>query len=186
MSKPHYNFFSITTHKIFSTRIGSQITARVLHHIDKFLNKLSGGKIVITGLSGLPVVFVTTTGARSGQPRTLPLVAIHDRQNSGVFAVVASNFGQKNYPAWYYNMKAHPQVTCSIHEQAQAYVAREAEGEEYQRFWGYAQEIYMGFSKYKQRASHRRIPIMILEPLGGTQSVNNEQDGDNRGNPIPQ
>ena len=164
MSKPHYNFFSISTHKFFSTRLGSQIAARTLHRLDKFFDKLTHGRIAITAMSELPVVFVTTTGAKSGQARTLPLVAIHDPQNPEIFAVIASNFGQKHNPAWYYNMKAYPKVICTFQGQEREYVAREADGQEYQRFWEYALEVYLGYPKYKQRASHRHIPIMVLEP----------------------
>jgi len=73
-----------------------------LHHFDHVAFKLSGGRATLTSaLAGLPVVHLTTTGAKSGLPRTLPLLCIRDERNPDTFALVASNWGQTHYPAWY-------------------------------------------------------------------------------------
>lgn len=115
-------------------------------------------------LSGLPVVLLTTTGARSGLPRSIPLAYIRDPNDPDLFAVIASNLGQPHHPAWYYNLKANPHAKGAIENQVKAYIAHEAKDEEYARFWQYASEIYLGFPLYQQRAGERHIPIMVLAP----------------------
>jgi len=115
-------------------------------------------------LAGFPEVIVTTIGAKSGQPRTLPLVYIQDDAAPRAFALIASNFGQRHNPAWYYNLIAHPTATCTIDGQTGEYSAREATGAEYNKFWQAAVDTYFGYALYKQRASHRHIPIMIMTP----------------------
>jgi deazaflavin-dependent oxidoreductase (nitroreductase family) len=102
-------------------------------------------------LAGLPVVILTTTGAKSRLPRTLPLLCIRDERNATTFALVASNWGQSRYPAWYFNLKAHPRAIGSIRGQAETYVVHEASGEEYERFWQYAANTYMGYRSTNRR-----------------------------------
>jgi deazaflavin-dependent oxidoreductase (nitroreductase family) len=126
---------------------------------------LSHGRIALsTILTGLPVVVLTTTGARSGQPRTVPLAFIRDPKDPGVFAIIASNFGSQHHPAWYFNLKANPHATCSIAGQVDTYVAHEATREEYDRYWRYGVDTYIGFPRYQQLAKPRIIPIMVLTP----------------------
>ncbi len=115
-------------------------------------------------LAGFPEVMVTTIGAKSGLPRTLPLVYIRDNTDPRRFALIASNFGQHHNPAWYYNLKTHSTVTCTLDGQTSEYIAHEADGEEYAKFWQAAVDTYFGYALYKQRANHRHIPIMILSP----------------------
>ena len=112
------------------------------------------------------MVMVTTTGRRSGKPRTSPLLPIRDPSNPGSFALIASNWGRPHYPAWYFNLKANPQAECDVEGRTRQYAAREAAGEEYERFWEYATETYAGYVLYKQRAG-RRIPVLVMEPVDG-------------------
>lgn len=149
-----------------ASRLGAWFLARVLHHLDAAVFKLSRGHRTLSGmLSGLPTVILSTTGAKSGRPRSVPLLYIQDIQDPDKFALIASNWGQRRYPAWYFNLKAHSQATCAIDGQSAAYTAHEAAGEEYERFWKRATEIYMGYVLYKRRiASGRRIPIMVMTP----------------------
>ena len=135
--------------------------APILHHVDTFFLRLSGGRWDIAWLSGLPIVEITAIGAKSGQPRTLPLAGLPDGNK---FVVIASNFGRKRTPAWYYNLKANPECMVKKKGQAGTYIARETKGEERERYWNLAVSYYIGFEIYKQRASHRKIPVMVLEP----------------------
>ncbi len=138
--------------------------ARVLRYLDRLVVSLSAGRASLTSLlTDLPVVMVTTTGARSGLPRTSPLAPIRDPEHAGRFALIASNFGQHHFPAWYFNLKKNPRAVCTVDGRREPYVAYEAAGDEYDRFWGYAVDIYFGYALYKQRAG-RRIPIMVMEP----------------------
>jgi deazaflavin-dependent oxidoreductase (nitroreductase family) len=124
---------------------------------------MSGGQMTLTNLlAGLPVVILTTTGARSGLPHTTPLARITDPANPDRFAVIASNLGQPHHPAWYYNLKAHSRATVTIDHQVKSYIAHEARDEEYAMFWSYALDIYPGYQHYKERAAERHIPIIVL------------------------
>lgn len=168
MSKLTYSILNNTVQKLASTRIGSYCFSRTQHHFDRLFLKLSDGRTSMSSaLAGMPIVVMTSIGAKSGLPRTHPLVCIWDQDNPEIFAVVASNWGQKQYPAWYYNLKANPHVTCSIDGQEGEYVAHQVEGEEYERFWHYAEAVYRGFPNYKQRVGDRDVPIMVMTALVG-------------------
>lgn len=136
MGRRNYSLFHTWMQKIGASRPGAWFYSRTLHHFDLICLKLTGGRATLANLlSGLPVVVVTTTGSKSGLPRTLPLLYISDQPDSRRFAIVASNWGQRHYPAWYCNLKANPRATCSIRGQVGEYIAHEAEGEEYEQFW---------------------------------------------------
>lgn len=164
-TRKRYPLFQSVMQRFASSQFGSWLFSIILHDTDRMVLNLTGGRATLSNaLAGMPVVMVTTTGAKSGQPRTLPLVYVADDRNPGVIALIASNWGQKHNPAWYYNLKAHPRATCSIDGAAKEYLAREASGEEYERFWGYAVDTYFGYALYKQRAGERHIPILVMEP----------------------
>jgi len=166
MTGRRYSLFNSLIQKFASSRPGAWFFARTLHHFDRVFLKLSGGRTTMTSiLAGLPVVILTTVGAKSKLPRTLPLLCIRDERSPDTFAIVASNWGQHHYPAWYYNLKANPRATCSVRGQAGEYVAHEAAGEEYEKFWDCAEDTHVGYPLYKQRATHRRIPIMVMTPV---------------------
>ena len=165
MATKEYSTFERFMQRVASSRAGARFLAPALHRLDRIVLKLSGGKTTMTSiLGGLPVVYVTATGANSGLPRSLPLIFIQDRANSDSFALIASNYGQRHNPAWYYNLKANPRAQCAIAGQTEEYIAHEAEGEEYDRYWQAAADTYIGYPLYKQRAAHRRIPIMVMTP----------------------
>lgn len=165
MSRSPYNLFQRSVQKFASTRPGAWFGAHVLHHFDRAFFKLSRGRSTLTSyIAGLPMVVLTTTGAKSGQPRTTPLLAIRDPQDPRRFALIASNWGQDHHPGWYHNLKANPRLVCTLDGVTAPYRAQEASGEEYQRFWQIASQTYFGYPLYKQRVGARRIPIMLLEP----------------------
>jgi deazaflavin-dependent oxidoreductase (nitroreductase family) len=152
--------------KLGSSRPGAWLFARILHYLDHFVLKTSQGKHSLTGgLTGLPIVTVTTIGAKSGLKRTLPLVYIQDPADSNRFALIASNFGQAHNPAWYYNLKAKPRAVCTLEGKTGEYQAHEATGAEYEKFWQKACGIYEGYTQYKQRVGDRHIPILVMTPL---------------------
>src|SRR5215475_13609730 len=166
MDQRRYSFFQGLVQKIGSSRFGAWFYARTLHHFEHVAFKLSGGRATLTSsLAGLPVVLLTTTGTKSGLPRTLLLLCIRDERNPDTFALVASNWGQTHYPAWYFNLKTNPPAVGAIRGQIETYIAHEANGEEYERFWQYAANTYLGYPLYKQRVGARRIPIMIMTPV---------------------
>jgi len=69
--------------------------------------------------------------------------------------------------AWYHNLKARPEVEACTDGRPERYVAREAEGAERERLWKLATKLYSGYEDYQARASHRRIPVIVLEPAKG-------------------
>lgn len=140
----------------------ARVLARVAPKVDRFVLRLSENRYTLTSLmAGLPVIALTTTGARSGQPRTVPLVVIEDGRK---LILIASNFGQSHHPAWYYNLRAHPVAVVQLRGETQKYMAREANGDERERYWRAAVSLYAGYAAYKERAANRRIPVFVLEP----------------------
>ncbi len=147
--------------QIFALQPVSWLMARILHHADTLLLRLTGGKLTFAQFSGLPIIALTTTGAKTGKRRTIPLTGLPDGDK---YALIASNFGQKQYPAWYHNLKANPECTVTKDERSGVYLAREAEGQEYNRYFDMAVSYYIGYAAYKKRAKNRKIPVMVLEP----------------------
>lgn len=140
--------------------------ARTLHHIDGPVYRLTKGRNTLTTLvTGLPLVMLTTTGAKSGALRTVPLVGMPDGDR---IVVIASNYGQHSHPAWYFNLRTHPEATLTVAGGApRPVVAYEAEGEERERLWRMDLEVYPSRARYEKRAGTRRIPVMVLEPGAG-------------------
>lgn len=139
----------------------SAFLAKVLHHADAFMLRLTNDKHTFAELVGLPIIQLTTSGAKTGLPRVVPLVGIVEQ---GAIALVASNFGRNRNPGWYYNLKADPECVAKLNGRSAAYVARETTGDEYEHYWKIALKYYAGYERYKQQAEHRHIPVMVLEP----------------------
>jgi deazaflavin-dependent oxidoreductase (nitroreductase family) len=139
----------------------SWLMARILHHADALLLRLSSGRHTFAELSGLPIIELTTIGARSGQPRTLPITGLPDGEK---IALIGSNFGQAHNPAWYYNLKANPECTVKKDGAEKKFIAREADDEENRHYYDMAISYYIGYAAYKRRAGNRKIPVMVLEP----------------------
>ena len=116
----------------------------------------------MTMLSGLPVVTLTAVGAKSGEPRSVPLIALPDGDH---LFIIASNWGRSFYPGWYYNLSANPEATITIKEQRAKYIAHEAEGDERERCWDIAVSNIAAYAAYERRAGDRTIPIMVLAPV---------------------
>jgi deazaflavin-dependent oxidoreductase (nitroreductase family) len=166
MAKREYSWLQSTMQKMGSTRLGAWFFSHTQSHLDKMILKLTNNRTTITNiLAGFPIIVLTSKGAQSGLLRTVPLVGVPDESGSDRIALIASNYGKKRYPAWYHNLKANPQAMGSIRGQTTDYFAREAEGEEYDRFWVAAKDIYKGFSNYQERVGDRHIPIMVLTPI---------------------
>lgn len=134
-----------------------------LVHFDKLLLKLTANKHSFTSLlSGLPVVVLITTGAKTGLLRTSPLVALFEGEK---VILIASSFGNARHPAWYYNLKANPRVKLLREGISGIYLAHEVDGEEREYYWQKAVQLYFGFARYQIWAGNRKIPILSLEPI---------------------
>ena len=150
-----------------ATGPGAWLFAHVLHHIDRPVHRLTRGRYTFAGLvSGIPVVMLTSTGAKSGLPRTVPVLGI---PTSDGVAIIASNFGQRRHPAWYHNLRAHPDADVEVDGRHHRVHAVEASGERRAQIWRDGLRMYPGFSQYERRASHRQICVFVLEPSPSTQ-----------------
>lgn len=118
--------------------------------------------MTVPGLvAGLPVIMLTTTGAKSGRSRTMPLLGI---PVDGDIAVIGSNFGQKRTPGWVHNLEADPTAVVAyrgVDVQVSGRLASDAEADE---AFGAAATVYPGYGKYRLRASHRTIRVFVLSP----------------------
>lgn len=141
---------------------GSWLFARIAHHLDRPVHRLTRGRYTVgSAITGLPVVMLITTGAKSGQLRSVPVLGI---PFSGGVAVIASNFGQHRQPAWYYNLRANPDAQVIVDRVRRRVRAVEADADQRGEIWQEGLRVYPGFSQYERRASHRRISVFVLEP----------------------
>lgn len=157
------NAFRRLARKLSATAPASWLLSHTLHRVDKLVFRLTEGKHTFSSLvTGLPVIMLTTTGARSGQARTVPVLGLPDGDR---VAVIASSYGQSpRRPAWYHNLRAEPEAKATIRGVEHRVLAYEAAGDERDRLWHKALEIYPGFADYQQRTAGRQIPIMVLSP----------------------
>jgi deazaflavin-dependent oxidoreductase (nitroreductase family) len=107
-----------------------------------------------------PVLLLTTTGRRSGQARTAPVLYMRDADR---FVVIGSNAGNVKTPAWALNLTANPDARVEVGARRQAVRARIAEGEERADLWRRMNEQYAGFDDYRAR-TNREIRVFVLEP----------------------
>ena len=161
--KKERNWVQKTLLKFTSSKLGARIASRVLHPIDKAILKFTKNRSSLTSiLSGIPVIVLTTIGAKSGIPRTVPLLGVIKGED---VVLMASNWGQARHPSWYYNLKANPEAQLSIHGKTGKYIARDATGVERETYWAEAVNMYAGYAEYKKRISTREIPMFILSPI---------------------
>jgi len=109
-------------------------------------------------MNGMPVIILTSVGARSGKLRKNPLMRV---EHDGEYAVVASKGGAKNHPAWYHNLKAHPHVELQDGPVKHDYMAREVSGAERTLWWQRAVEAFSPYAEYQENTD-RTIPVFVL------------------------
>ncbi|MCF3939533.1 nitroreductase family deazaflavin-dependent oxidoreductase [Gordonia tangerina] len=106
-----------------------------------------------------PIVLFTTTGAKSGKKRYVPLMRVEE---DGKYAMIASKGGAPGHPSWYFNVKAHPQITVQDGTAVRELTARELDGAEREHWWDLAVAAYPPYAEY-QTKTDRRIPVFVLE-----------------------
>jgi deazaflavin-dependent oxidoreductase (nitroreductase family) len=105
-----------------------------------------------------PLLLLTSTGARSGQPHTAPMMYIPDGDR---LLVIASNVGAPVHPDWYHNLVAHPEVTVEVGAETYDAIAIVTEGEERQRLWTRIVESRPFFAEHQAKTT-RQIPVIAL------------------------
>lgn len=139
--------------------LGWKLNTKVTQlHVRLF--QISGGRLGGT-LDGAPLLVLHHTGAKSGARRQTPAVHMRDGEN---LVIVASLLGSDKNPAWYFNLRAHPDdVEVDVRGGRRAVRARQADEEEAASLWPRLIETYPPFKTYRERTG-RVLPVMILEP----------------------
>jgi len=119
----------------------------------------AGGGTLPDGASGAPILLLTTTGRRSGQPRTVPLLYTRDGER---YVVLASYLGSPTHPDWYHNLLAQPTATVELPGERFAVRCSVAQGAERDRLFERQAAQMPMFTEYQQKTS-RRIPVVLLE-----------------------
>jgi deazaflavin-dependent oxidoreductase (nitroreductase family) len=132
---------------------------RRLVPLDVAVGRLTRGRVLSLGL--VPSLLLTTTGRRSGRPRTSPLLYVRD---GDAFVVIGSNWGQREHPAWSANLLAHPEATVTLDGERIPVRAALVTGEERRRLREILLAEWPAFVTYEQRAAGRQIRIFRLEP----------------------
>jgi deazaflavin-dependent oxidoreductase (nitroreductase family) len=140
-------------------RVGN-VAIRILSALNIWAYRISGGKIGGCFLRGAPVCLVTTTGRRSGQPRTAPLLYLADGDR---VVLVASKGGMSKHPVWYLNLVANSRCTVEIGREKREMQANTASAEEKAALWPRLVAMYRDYDDYQSR-SDREIPVVVLDP----------------------
>ena len=111
--------------------------------------------------TGLPVVIVTSVGAKSGKLRKTPLMRV---EHDGRYALVASQGGAPTHPVWYHNLKNDPAVDIQDGPDKRSYRVREVTGEERATWWDRAVAAFPSYADYQTRTD-REIPVFVAEPV---------------------
>jgi deazaflavin-dependent oxidoreductase (nitroreductase family) len=149
---------------VAASRPGAWLLSKVLPPMDRILRRLTKGRTTLPQLvTGLPVLFVTTTGRRSGTPRTSPLIAVPCGDS---LALLGTNFGQRTTPAWALNLEADPSAVVAYRETELRVRARPATEQERDEVWAASTAVYPGYTAYKERITGRQVRIFVLEPAG--------------------
>ena len=114
-------------------------------------------------MRGMPVILLTTVGAKSGRLRKVPLMRV---EHDGRYAAVASLGGAPKHPVWYHNVLADPHVELQDGTVKQDMVAREVTGEEKAQWWERCVAAFPDYADY-QKKTDREIPVFVLEPAAG-------------------
>lgn len=145
-----------------NTSPGRWTVINISPKLDPWLLRRTGGRLS-TGTI-LPTALLTTIGARSGEPRTVPVLYFHDGDD---VILIPSNYGREKHPAWYYNLRANPDVRIGKTGEGMPMTATIVTDEaERDRLWSLADRMCPIYADYRRRADaiNRVIPIVRLTP----------------------
>ena len=127
--------------------------------VHPWLYRVSGGRL-LGELVGMPVLLLTTTGAKSGASRTTALTYL---AADGAYVVIGSFLGEPRHPGWVHNLRATPRATVQVGARRIAVTAREARGEERARLWAQVVALQPDYRAYESQTD-REIPVVVLDP----------------------
>jgi deazaflavin-dependent oxidoreductase (nitroreductase family) len=143
-------------------RPGFVRVSRRLVPIDRALGRLTRGRLVALHIDGLPSLLITTTGRRTGRPRTNPLLYATDGAD---FVVVGSNWGQPEQPAWSTNLVADPIARVTLAGERIPVRAQLVTGAERDRLWRLLVAIWPAYDSYLARAAGRQLRVFRLSRI---------------------
>ncbi len=149
--------------RLAATRSAAWALSRILTPLDRIVLRLTNGRATAAGLlAGVPVITLTTTGARTGLPRRSPLVGI---PLDASLAIVGTNFGQRPTPGWVHNLEAEPSAEVTYGTTTVRVRARPPSDDEYESVFERAISMYPGYGHYRARVAHRAIRVFVLDHL---------------------
>ena len=144
-----------------SNEVVSAFFAKNALPIDKLVLRATSGRSSATALlAGFPVLWLTTTGAKSKQPRQVPLLGIPTPSRN--LAVLGTNFGGERTPGWVHNLVVHPDAVAQWRDNTAQVTAVQLEPEQQEPIWETAVTAYPGYARYRERANHRAIRVFEL------------------------
>ena len=138
-------------------KIGS-VAVQLMSKVNTFIYRASGGRFGAKFTHGAPVFLLVTTGRKSGEPRTAPLIYIEDGDD---YLVVASKGGMSHHPAWYLNLEANPECSIEIGKNKLPMTATRISDDEKKALWSKICEVYPDYEDYQAR-TERNIPVVRL------------------------
>ena len=151
--------------RLVGTRPMGWLSRWIIWKLDPVLLRLTGGRI---GLARpIPTALLETRGARTGQPRRNAVIYFHDGER---VTIMASKLGMPHHPAWFHNLRAHPDVTFGGRPFRAEVVEDEAERA---RLWELADRVFPAYATYRERAAQagRTIPLVRLVPGGAEREI---------------
>lgn len=139
---------------------GYLFAANIAPRIDKVLIPRTQGRLSSAGFNR--VGLLTSTGAKSGQPRIQPLAFVED--SDGLLAI-GSNYGRPSHPAWSANLLTHPKCTVEFKDPPRQYRAELLTGEARAKAWATAADFYAGYEQYRTKCAPREIRVFRLRPV---------------------
>ena len=147
--------------RLVATRPGAVVHRMIAAPLDVRIMKATRGRVSLA-MGVLPVVILTSTGARSGQRRETPVSYFTDGDD---VILMASNYGGARQPSWYHNLLAHPECELHLGPRGGSFLARETDGAERDRLYALAVDLYSGYAKYAQQTDGiRTIRVLRLTP----------------------
>lgn len=142
----------------------SDASLKAMNRVHRVLLSVSGGRFGWR-FSGMPVIELTTTGRKTGQPRTTMLTSPY--QEGSTMVIVASRGGDDHHPAWLLNLRDDPKVMVKTGPKPAAPMTAEiANAEERARIWPLITDKHRNYAGY-QRKTDREIPLVVLRPMEG-------------------
>jgi deazaflavin-dependent oxidoreductase (nitroreductase family) len=141
-----------------SARFAS-VGKRIFPQADLAVQRATGGRFSLSGTVGMPLLLLTTTGRRTGEPRVTPVTYAED---GGDLLVIGSNWGQQHHPAWALNLRAEPNASVEIRGRRTDVTARLLEGSEREAALALLLRVWPHFSAYAKRAGERELLVFRL------------------------